>query len=127
MTGYLDGVAFGTAVNVGAIPAHTGDVTIGDSGDNANMRFDNSTTNAVDSFPFAGIIDEVAVFNEALTTNDYNPAVPGSRLFNCDAPLTVSLSGQGISQPAAALPWLILLTTSMAIVSLIALRRRQTA
>jgi len=69
MMGYLDGVAFGGVVGVGAIASHTGNCAIGGM-DNAS-RFDNGTATGDqqnnNGYFFKGRIDEVALYNTALT------------------------------------------------------------
>ncbi|MBK8433729.1 MAG: LamG domain-containing protein [Chloroflexi bacterium] len=120
LTGYVNGVQIGQATGIGRLFAHTDDTGIART--SGGTRYHNSAANDTTANFFNGRIDEFAMYNAALTSGQIN-----AHITDCFGPLAVSLSGQGIGQPAAVLPWLILLTTSMAVVSLIALRRRPTA
>ena len=66
ITGYLNGIQFGVVNGVGRLFAHPGDVAIGAFRN--NTRFDNgSGTEVGNGDNFNGIIDEVALYNTALS------------------------------------------------------------
>ncbi|MGF1667664.1 MAG: LamG-like jellyroll fold domain-containing protein, partial [Acidimicrobiia bacterium] len=65
--GFLDGVSFGTVTGVGTLYQAAADSAIGSMIDGA--RFHDSS-NGGNGFRFAGVIDEVAVYNKVLTAGE---------------------------------------------------------
>jgi hypothetical protein len=79
ITGYLDGVEFDTALGADQLYAHGDDVAIG--GIHQNTLFPDFT-NPVDGGNFAGIIDEVALYDIALDDPDGDEDRSDSRVLD---------------------------------------------
>ena len=67
LTGYLDGVSFGSGDGMNII-SHGGDIGIG--GANHGVRFHDNTKTTGDGHGFAGKIDEARIYNRVLDSNE---------------------------------------------------------